>query len=431
MSSSSSSDDEESGNRRRDYYHHQFEGPSSSRQRSSSSSSYNNEVWPEPFLEALVYQVAVDAVQTLGPLSVAPALSNVFQVCTTWQAISRSDHLWRNLTRQIWHRDVLLHNTWQSEYHYLHRTCSNFRTRRAVYTSLVIPQEYVDVDDNHNFLTCRRLALSDYHLACGLVDGSIRLFDLTTRLHVSTFRPQQRDHLGLFSRAVSGIVLTESQLVFASLDGDLHVAVIGNGENPNNPRRVQLGNVVNDGNFGLYAGVPGRSFHVWNAETEQLVFIGGSLTDPEIASTAIRLMSLEIRNHDGMMVVLNEEEQVVERSLIVDSVDVSSNTERFILVDNRQRFARIRQVGDFEEVCRFRIRGGGGGGGGGLMGCINGGCVFIWSGGVIRAWDARNGEVLYNLTDRIGEVTALIADDRHVACTCADGTIHLWDFGAI
>ncbi|KAF5182443.1 Transcriptional regulator sterile apetala, partial [Thalictrum thalictroides] len=78
-SSSSSSDDSENTMRRRrggDYYHHhhQFEGPSSSRQR-----SHYNEVWPEPFLEALAYQVAVDSAQTLGPLAAAPALSNVFQ----------------------------------------------------------------------------------------------------------------------------------------------------------------------------------------------------------------------------------------------------------------------------------------------------------------------------------------------------------------
>ncbi|KAF5198004.1 Transcriptional regulator sterile apetala, partial [Thalictrum thalictroides] len=403
-------------------------------------------------------------------------------VCTTWQSVSRSDHLWRNLTRTIWHRHHLLHDTWQSEYHYRHRICSNFRTRRALHTNLVIiptTQQYANVGDNQNFLTCRRLAISDYHLACGLVDGSIRLFDLITRIHVTTFLPQQREHLGLYARAVSGIVLTENQLVFGSLDGDLHVAVIGNAggvdnlNNPNpNPRRVQLGNVVTDGTLvdftgccrwwvGLYAGVPGQSFHVWNAETEQLVFIGGSLTDPEsvmgwhlltefidsigrvriimssnqesvvvVASTAVRLMSLEIRNDDGMMIVLNEEQLMpVERRLIVDSVDVNSNTHRLMIVDNR-RFARIRRVGvgDFEEVCRFRIRRGGGGR---LMGCINGGCVFIWNGGMIRTWDARQGEFLYNLMDRIGEVTALIADDRHVACTCADGTIHLWDFGAI
>nr|KAJ0195573.1 hypothetical protein LSAT_V11C700380210 [Lactuca sativa] len=51
----------------------EFEGPSHSRQR------FNNAVWPEPFLEALATQIAIDAALSFGRLAVAPALTNLFQ----------------------------------------------------------------------------------------------------------------------------------------------------------------------------------------------------------------------------------------------------------------------------------------------------------------------------------------------------------------
>lgn len=54
----------------------EFEGPSSSRSRMRSS----NGVWPEPFLEALAFQVAIDASHTVGRLAAAQALFNIFQV---------------------------------------------------------------------------------------------------------------------------------------------------------------------------------------------------------------------------------------------------------------------------------------------------------------------------------------------------------------
>ncbi|TQD83054.1 hypothetical protein C1H46_031367 [Malus baccata] len=50
-----------------------LEGPSSSRRRSV------NEVWPEPFVEALAAQVAIEASRSVGRLAAAPALANVFQ----------------------------------------------------------------------------------------------------------------------------------------------------------------------------------------------------------------------------------------------------------------------------------------------------------------------------------------------------------------
>lgn len=53
-----------------------FEGPSSSRQRTV------NEIWPEPFVEALAAQVAIGASHSIGRLAAAPALANLFQVCS-------------------------------------------------------------------------------------------------------------------------------------------------------------------------------------------------------------------------------------------------------------------------------------------------------------------------------------------------------------
>ena len=52
----------------------EYEGPSRSRPRAI------NEVWPEPFLEALAAEVAIDASRLFGRLVAAQALANVFQV---------------------------------------------------------------------------------------------------------------------------------------------------------------------------------------------------------------------------------------------------------------------------------------------------------------------------------------------------------------
>lgn len=188
---------------------------------------------------------------------------NQTQVCSTWRAVSRSDLLWQNLTRRIWNREQLLlsrNATWREEFIYRHRTARNFRMHRYAYTTL----QFIPADHNNNNdgLACRRLALSDHYLAAGLSNGSVCLFHLPNRLHLSTFHPLQRDRLGRFSSAVSGIILSDTQLVFASLDGDIHVAIINQ---PNHPRRAHLGDVVNDGALvdftgcnqwwvGLYAG---------------------------------------------------------------------------------------------------------------------------------------------------------------------------------
>lgn len=182
------------------------------------------------------------------------------QVCRTWHTASQSDLLWQTLTQRIWHRNHLHHATWHDEYIYRHRTARNFRMRRYMYATLNFPPN--DNNANNESLICRRLALSDYHIAAGFSDGSVRLFHLPTRLHLSTFHPHQRNHLGPFSRAVSGMFFTDNCLVFASLDGDIHVVSINV---PGAPRRAHLGDVVTDGVLvdftgdnrwwvGLYAG---------------------------------------------------------------------------------------------------------------------------------------------------------------------------------
>ncbi|PRQ52501.1 putative transcription factor WD40-like family [Rosa chinensis] len=420
-----------------------FEGPSSSRRRAVS------EVWPEPFLEALAAQVAIAASRNSGRLAAAAALANVFQVCSTWRAVSRSDLLWRRLTRRIWGRTRLLQDTWRDEYVYWHRTARNFRTRRYAHTILYFDPS--DVDDADG-LTCRCLTLSDNYLACGFADGAVRLFDLATRLHVSTYRPHQRDRLGRFSRAVTGIVISNSRLTFATLDGDIHVADV---PGPPITRRAHLGQVMDDGVLvdftgcgrwwvGLYAGVPGRAIHIWDSNTEELVYVGGELTEPEavvgwhmltemsgfvgrvrvttqetaVACTSARVIVFDLRNGGEVLA-----EEQYRRGIVVTATDVSDAA--YVVVGNRG-LARVRRVDTSEELCRFSVRGAGQMG---AMGCMNGGYALMCAGGVIRVWEVERGEELYTFWERVGAVNAFVCDERHVVAWGSDATLHLWDFG--
>ncbi|KAK8669372.1 hypothetical protein V6N13_106804 [Hibiscus sabdariffa] len=134
--------------------------------------------------------------------------------------------------------------------------------------------------------------LSDTHLACGFADGTVRLFEIATRQHVGTFHPHHHGRFGRFSLAVSGIVVADSRIIFAALDGDIHVAMI---DGQPSPRRAHMGNLLGDGALvdftgsgrwwvGLYAGVPGRAFHIWDGNTEEPVYVNPmilSFTDPE------------------------------------------------------------------------------------------------------------------------------------------------------
>ncbi|XP_011010465.1 PREDICTED: transcriptional regulator STERILE APETALA [Populus euphratica] len=428
----------------------EYEGPSRSRPRAI------NEVWPEPFLEALAAQVAIDASRLVGRLVAAQALANVFQVCSTWRAVSRSDPLWHRLTRDIWGRTNLLHDTWREEYIYRHQTAQNFLSGRAVHFALHFDPADVDDPNDPDALICRCLALSDRYLACGFADGAVRLFDLTTRLHARTFRPEHHDRLGRFSRAVSGIVITATRLVFATLDGDIHVAVLNSNANL---RRARLGQVLNDGALvdftgrgrwwvGLYAGLPGQAFRVWDGNTEESLFEGGSLTDPEavmawhtltevtefvgrvritsqesvVACTSSRLVIFDLGD---LGAVPREEDYTNRRGILVGSFDVCN--EAYVIVDGRGN-ASVRRADTSEEMCGFTVRPPRG-----VLGCMNGGYVLTCAGGVIRVWQIEqpgHQEYLYSFGERIGEVNALVADERHVAAASSDTNIHLWDFGA-
>ncbi|KAB1670414.1 hypothetical protein ES319_1Z169400v1 [Gossypium barbadense] len=409
LSSSSSSEDANGNSGRRGVG--DFGAPSLTRRRA------NNEIWPGPFVEDLVVQVAIDASRSFGRLAVAAALANVFQVCSTWQAVSRSDPLWHRLTTVIWAGPT------------------NFRAGRSFYHTLHFDPASVDNPDG---LTCRCLTLSDTHLACGFADGTVRLFDLSTRQLVGTFHPHHRDRFGRFSRAVSGIVITDPRIIFATLDGDIHVAII-DGEPL--ARTAHLGNVVNDGALvdftgcgrwwvGLYAGVPGRALHVWDGNTEELAFVNTNLTDPEavmgwhtvtgqesaVACTSLRYMVVDLRNPEFPL-----HDREWRRRLTVTSLD--TNGEAFIMVDSRG-LAIVRRVDTLEEVCRFNTSNVN------VMGCMNLGYALMCAAGVVRVWEIEHGQHLYSLNQNVEEVNAMVADDRHVAAAGSDTGIHLWDFGA-
>lgn len=184
---------------------------------------------------------------------------------------------------------------------------------------------------------------------------------------------------------------------------------------------------------------------MWNGGTEELVFIGGTLTDPEavmgwhlltelteligrvrvtsqelaIACTSLRIIVFDLSNQ---VLVLGEEE--FRRGIIVGSLD--ANHEAFVIVDRRGG-ANVRRAGTLEEVCRFTVSGTSQRG---VLGCMNSGYTIMCTGNVVSVWEVERGEYLYSLRERIGETSAIIADERHVAACSSDCTIHLWDFGA-
>lgn len=383
------------------------------------------------------------------------------QVCSTWREVSRSDLLWQRLTRRIWRRTYRLRDTWQLEYIYWHRTARNFSTGRHAF---VVPHfdPSAVAADHSPALICRCLTLSDTHLACGFVDGTVRLFDLETRAHVSTFWSTHGHLFGPFSRSVSGIVITNSVLTFARLDGDVYVAVI-NGPSP--ARRAIPGDVVNNGVLvefagtarfwvGLFAGHAGGAFQIWDAHTEQRVFVGGSLTDPEtvlgwhmltelvepvgrvrvterefvVACTSSRLVCFDLRNPEILL-----RDVVSSTEFVVGSLDVSH--EVFVVVE-RNGVGTVRRASTFERVSRFRMRGSWLRG---LLGCMSLGYVLTltYSGGgagLLRVWDVQQpaGRLCITLAVGPGEgqghANSMVASQAHVAISSNDASIHLLDF---
>ncbi|CAD5187046.1 unnamed protein product [Musa acuminata subsp. malaccensis] len=429
-------------------------GPSSSRPRLSAEA-----VWPEHFVEAVAARVAIDAARNGGRLAAAPAIVAVFQqVCATWRAVSRSELLWKDLAGRIWSRQRSSLPSWRDEFVRLHRTAANFRVRRSAYSRLLPPSAA---------LSCRRLTLSDRHLAAGYRDGSVRLFDLPAGRPVATYRADpHRDRLGRFSQAVSGVVFLaepDERLAFASQDGDIHVVSL---DVSGTVRRAHAGNLVEDGTLvdftgddrrwvGLFAGVPGRSWHVWDAATEQLVYVGGTLTDPDavlgwhmltdlsgpvvgrvrVAEPEVAVgcttSSMEVVDLDDTVTTLNRLD--LQHGAAVDSVDACEG--RVMVVDARG-LAKVHDVLTLQEICRFstlrraeeqqqqqRAVG--------VVGCMNWGYALVFAARGFRVWDATTGEYLYSFRETISEAAAVAASDRYVVAWADDTGLHLWDFGTM
>ncbi|MED6148090.1 hypothetical protein PIB30_049945 [Stylosanthes scabra] len=418
-----------------------------------------NEALPEALLEILAAQVATDASNHHGRLAAAPAVVRLFQVCSTWRGVSNLDHLWHGLTMLIWRRAYLLRDTWREEYIYWHRTARNFalgaHSYRVPHFDPSIPPN--GAGDYRQTLLCRCLALSDRHLACGFADGTVRLFDVENLAHVSTFRTNHGPRFGPFSRSVSGIILSDDTLTFARIDGDVFVAAINMANEP--PQQVVAGDVVNNGVLvefagnsqwwvGLYAGLPGRAFQIWDALNQQLISVGGTLTDPEtvmgwhmltelvepvgrvrvteqeyvVACTSSRLVCFSLRNPEE---VIRDVGSVT--GFVVSSLDARHDA--FVVVE-RNGVGTVRRASTFERLSRFRlrvpwIRG--------LLACINMGYVLTYSGvnGVLRVWNIEQvvGVLCCNLPVRAGDGNSIVANERHVAISWNDTFIHLLDFG--
>ena len=151
-------------------------------------------------------------------------------------------------------------------------------------------------------MVCRRLALASRFVAAGFSDGSVMVFHSGgSRDCIFSVKPTHEIIIGPHSRAISGLFIEEgelNQVVFASMDGSLFEGVItargiaAAGERGGGYRRLMVGNYVNDGILvdftgdsdrwvGLYVGVNGRSLHIWDASTHDLIFNGGNMTDPD------------------------------------------------------------------------------------------------------------------------------------------------------
>ncbi|KAG6533157.1 transcriptional regulator STERILE APETALA-like [Zingiber officinale] len=431
------------GGRRTDY-------PSSSRQRSA------DVVWPEHFVESVAAHVADDAARSSGRLFAAPAVVAMFQVCPTWRAIAGSEFLWQVLCRRIWFRRRRSLPSWREEYIHFHRTAANFRAGRYVYSSLLPPS-----DD----LSCRRLALSDRYLAAGFLDGSVRLYDVPSGRLLATFRADpHRDRLGRFSQAISGLVLFDDRLAFASQDGDVHVAELGSSGAP--PRRALAGNLVVDGTMvdftgnarwwvGLFAGAPGHSWHVWDVATELLVFVGGGLMDhaavvgwhmltdvlkPVVGRARIleqgvvvgcTVSSMEVLDLNGVTgTILNQSEH--RHGALVGSFDACHG--RVLVVDSRG-VAEVREAPALTDVSRFTPfrRSELQQGGPSVEGCMNWGYALVCTSRGVQVWDSitATGQYLYIFRQRIGIASAMVASNRYVAAWTKDTGLHLWDFGAL
>ncbi|KAK6136421.1 hypothetical protein DH2020_029842 [Rehmannia glutinosa] len=369
----------------------EFEGPSSSRRRMRSR------VWPEPFVEALAFQAAIDASNIAGRLAAAQALFNIFQVCSTWRAISRSELLWQNLTRRIWNIRHLVRD-------FLARGVPKYRHRPPTISAWADTYTPPSISSLQIITTTAypagdwRSRITTLPPDSQMVGSICSIFRVGSKIVLpSAFLIRL-----LFSSSVSGIILSDTRLVFATLDGDIHAAVI-NGVAV--LRRAHMGDVVNDGAL--------------------VDFTGSSrwCSRPRFSHMEQRNRGASFRRGKPDRSRSSEEEfgEVLSSAC-------SINGESTLIADGRGR-GSVRRAVDLEEVCRFTVRGASQQRGR-ILGCVNGGYGVIFVGGVIRVWEIEHGQSLYSFRERIGECNAIVADERCVAACSSDGVIHVWDFGA-
>ncbi|KAF5741373.1 transcriptional regulator STERILE APETALA [Tripterygium wilfordii] len=256
------------------------------------------EIWPEDFVETIIVSIAIAVAERGTRLAAAQEIANLFMVSSTWRAASQSELLWERLVRVVWGKTMRVRPTWREEYIYNHRIARNFRTGRARHYELRF--DHSDIRNLFDGTTCRCVALTDTYLACGFLDGAVRVFDVASRQEIRTFRPLERDfRIGAFAASISGIILTGHKIVFSTLDGDIHAAMI-NEETP--VRRIRMGEYVRDGScasfagnerfwVGMYAGMPNRSFCVWDAATEEILFFGGNFMDHYAGTSGLNMVT--------------------------------------------------------------------------------------------------------------------------------------------
>jgi len=299
----------------------------------------------------------------------------------------------------------------------------------------------------------------------GFFDGAVRILNLTSKECIRTMRAGDQNRLGSLSQAIAGIVLHQDKVVFASFYGSIFVGSISRGD----VRCAHPGNVRDDGTLvdftgcdrwwvGLYAGISGHACHIWDAGTEELVFNGGDITDPDalrgwrmLTEQAERIgrvklggngllllatrLKVEVLDLETLGIPFTDEEET-DDGIIVESVDV--NRDRFLAASNDGN-ARVRKIRALENVCAFQFDGLGGADDHSsginnnnnyrkILGTLNTWLAFICIDGVVHAWDADSGARLYRLVEQVGDVFDLVGDDEHVAVCAVDNGIHLWSF---
>ncbi|KAJ7556789.1 hypothetical protein O6H91_05G098600 [Diphasiastrum complanatum] len=410
-------------------------------------------VLPESVVEIIALQLALNVSASTGPLSAAPAIANMFQVCWTWRNISRSELLWETLCVAVWGvRSRHEGRTWYQEYLLVHVTSINLRTGNYRHYKL---NYEISGDSNGRSEKCRCLALSGRFLAGGFSDGAIRVFDLKSRLCMCTMKPVHRDRFGPLSRAITGLVIDNEKVTFASLDGSVFVGNIVEALH----RRVHVGNVIQDGALisftgcsrwwvGLYAGSPGNSIRIWDAATREPVFQGGHIMDNDamrgwnlFLEQATRIGSLRVSNDSYLVSTTQTKISVVdletfglrlnierEEQIAVEAFDVKYNR---LLTSSYDGDAQVRRLPHLQEQCRLQhVRAGSDSNHRTkIVGALNTRQAFLCISGVINAWDAVSGSHLYRVDEQLGsDVYDLVASDQFVAACVSDIGLHLWDF---